>query len=311
MLFNKNQIQMGIVSMMDMKNKIVLICNNPVFLTAISKTSKKDCYIVEQADIIQNESALEKYGTNMKLAVVEANKWGNEPADLSRFIKNFKEDENFLFLLICDQGQQKLAVQAVRMGAIDVILMPCESEIIQKRVNNILRLLHLRQQVLRDPLTKIYNRAAFENAVRRLMKQEKAQAAFIMIDLDDFKYLNDTYGHDVGDMVLIRVARILTEVLDQKDVIGRMGGDEFAVFVPSIYSKENFLQKVEVIFSRLRIKFTKKGKEVNVSGSIGIAFFPEYGIDFNRLYRNADRAQYQSKNNGKHSIKIYGSDKTH
>ncbi|WP_312653371.1 GGDEF domain-containing protein [Aminipila sp.] len=290
---------------MDIKNKIVLICNNQFFIDRITSSLEKDCYIVEAMDTIYNEGALDKYIGNTKLVVLEVSKLENTCTALPELINKFRDDENTALLLICSNKQQELAVKAVNMGVIDVILMPCEIEIIQTRINNILKIINLKRQVLRDPLTKIYNRTAFEEMVQRLLKQKIDKAAFIMIDLDDFKYLNDTFGHDVGDVVLIKVADALIEVVDRDDVIGRMGGDEFAIFIPYIYSKEYFINKIKAIFNKLKIQFIEKGKKVTVLSSIGIAFFPEHGIEFNELYRNADTAQYQSKNSGKNKIKIY------
>lgn len=305
MLFNKNLTQIRISFVMDAKNKIVLICNNQFFIDRITSGLEEDCYIVETMDTIYNEGALDNYKGNVKLVVLEVSKLENTCATLPELINKFRDDDNMALLLICSNKQQELAVKAVNMGVIDVILMPCEVEIIQTRINNILKIINLKRQVLRDPLTKIYNRAAFEEMVQRLLRQKIDKAAFIMIDLDDFKYLNDTFGHDVGDIVLIKVADALVEVVDRHDVIGRMGGDEFAIFVPYIYSKEYFINKMKAIFNKLKIQFIEKGKKVTVFSSIGIAFFPEHGIEFNELYRNADTAQYQSKNNGKNRIKIY------
>lgn len=304
MLFNKNLTQIRISFAMDTKNKIVLICNNQFFIDRITSGLEEDCYIVETMDTIYNERALDKYVGNIKLVVLEVGKLESTCATLPELINKFRDDDNMAFLVICSNKQQELAVKAVNMGVIDVILMPCEIEIIQIRINNILKIINLKRQVLRDPLTKIYNRTAFEEMVQRLLRKKIDKAAFIMIDLDDFKYLNDTFGHDVGDIVLIKVADALVEVVDRHDVIGRMGGDEFAIFIPYI-SKEYFINKIKTIFNKLKIQFIEKGKKVTVLSSIGIAFFPEHGIEFDELYRNADTAQYQSKNNGKNRIKVY------
>ncbi|WP_312095054.1 GGDEF domain-containing protein [Aminipila sp.] len=291
---------------MDTKNKIVLICNNQVLMDMITSGLEKGSYIIENTDAIYRKEKLEKYSGSMKLAVIEISKLKARCTTLLESMKAFQKDDKTAFLLICSSKQQDIAVEAVRMGAIDVVMMPCEMELIQRRINNILKIINLKRQVLKDPLTNIYNRAAFEDMVRQLLRHNKNSAAFMMIDLDDFKNLNDTFGHAVGDIVLIKVAKALEEAVEPQDIIGRMGGDEFAVFIPDISSKACFKKRVTAILNKLRIEFEEKGKKVSVFSSVGISFFPEHGMEFAELYRNADRAQYQSKNTGKNKFKVYG-----
>ncbi|MEG2440928.1 MAG: EAL domain-containing protein [Acetivibrio sp.] len=150
----------------------------------------------------------------------------------------------------------------------------------------------------KDPLTKLYNRYEIERTVNEVLQKnidEKTYAALIMIDLDNFKMINDTFGHEYGDEVLIKVANILKSIFRLEDYVGRIGGDEFVVFLPAIPDRNATEKRLETVCKRLNMKFVDENKSVQISCSVGIAFAPPCGGDFKALYNNADEAQYRAK----------------
>ena len=127
----------------------------------------------------------------------------------------------------------------------------------------------------------------------------------MMLDLDGFKEINDRYGHQEGDSVLKKMARILSGAFRSDDLIARFGGDEFVVFLERIPNRECASFRAEEV-RRQVYALTMDGEDSIVSISIGIAFSPQDGNTFELLYRHADEALYSAKGRGKNQIAFYG-----
>ena len=158
-----------------------------------------------------------------------------------------------------------------------------------------------------DNLTGLYNR----NYIDREAEQFYASCesgAFMIIDLDNFKYVNDKYGHIMGDKTLQIFANAFTASCTEDDIPCRLGGDEFAIMSKNVSSKEELIAKAENIIANIISNIKDLEYSDVVSASIGIAMYPYDGNDFMELYRNADKALYYVKNNGKNSYHFYGND---
>ncbi|MEA4860853.1 MAG: GGDEF domain-containing protein [Sphaerochaeta sp.] len=156
-----------------------------------------------------------------------------------------------------------------------------------------------------DPLTGVLNRSALERGVVQALVQETAKGemgAFFVLDIDHFKWVNDTYGHDVGDHTLQFVAHAIKGIFRPHDIIARLGGDEFAVFITGIPSQELAIAKAEALCSKIRIP---QG-ENQITCSVGISLYPEHGTTFETLYHSADLAMYQAKAGGRDRYCLYG-----
>jgi len=156
----------------------------------------------------------------------------------------------------------------------------------------------LRHLSFKDPLTGLANRRLFmerlEHALR-LAQRSSARLAVVFMDLDRFKLVNDTLGHDVGDQLLIQVAERLTHCLRKSDTLARLGGDEFAAIFEQIVSNEDLEMVAEKIRTALITPFILGDEKVSVGCSIGISFFPEHGASINSLLKAADIAMYKAK----------------
>ncbi len=165
-------------------------------------------------------------------------------------------------------------------------------EVIDEAKQREISLKHLSET---DQLSGLKNRATGVNEIIRLM-QEKTKGLFCMIDCDKFKSINDTYGHGVGDQVIIAVAKCLQKACRSSDVLMRLGGDEYALFAPNICTlgeAENLWRR---IFAELDKIVIPKMSDRKITVSFGCAFYKgESNIDFDELYRRADFAMYQSK----------------
>ena len=171
--------------------------------------------------------------------------------------------------------------------------------------------LELEKRSKTDPLTGLLNKGATEELIRMMLlnyykdNKENSKCALIMIDIDKFKVINDTLGHAKGDRVLAAIGNIIKESFKGKDVAGRIGGDEFMVFLRDIEIKEN----AQLMAERLEKQAAKliMRPEINsyVSLSIGIAILPDHGKTFEDLYAAADKALYYVKKRGRANWKLY------
>jgi diguanylate cyclase (GGDEF)-like protein len=131
------------------------------------------------------------------------------------------------------------------------------------------------------------------------------KASLVLIDVDDLKYVNDTYGHQAGDSVLSFVGKVLIESLRKIDVSARYGGDEFAVVLPNTNKRGSLIVAQKIKNSIKNMPFRFKGEEFEITLSIGIATYPENAPDNETLIEKADRALYESKEQGKDKVVHY------
>lgn len=159
-----------------------------------------------------------------------------------------------------------------------------------------------------DPLTKLANRLHFIDSLQREISRSRRHdlsLAVLFIDLDHFKEINDTKGHDIGDAILVEVAHRLTSSLRKEDFIARLGGDEVAAILPEIKSIEEATTAADKIIACCNKPFLIDGHTLYIGASIGIAISPKNSVDAEELLKFADIAMYQAKNNGRNQYCIY------
>lgn len=156
-----------------------------------------------------------------------------------------------------------------------------------------------------DSLTGLKNRAAFDDTLMQVLAERKGITALLMIDLDNFKLVNDYFGHDSGDNLLRQVAQVINTLVDQDDIAFRWGGDEFMIIMPET-TKEEAESVAKQLIDTLQATFAElKLLETEVTASIGISFAPVHGLDPETLCKKADFALYTSKEKGKNQYQIY------
>lgn len=155
-----------------------------------------------------------------------------------------------------------------------------------------------------DKVTGIYNRATFEEKVQERIKSfnKKLMDAFVMLDLDCFTRINDTFGHAYGDKMLRYVSKTIGLVLSQDDIFGRVGGDEFALYISGISDLETIEEKLRIINAAV---FRELKYSIQLSASIGVALRPRDGNDFDELYKRADIAMYHAKETGRNKFVFF------
>ena len=167
---------------------------------------------------------------------------------------------------------------------------------------------HMRHSAHYDALTDLPNRTLFTDRLRQALtqaKRDKAQMAMMFIDLDQFKPVNDTHGHDVGDLLLKGVAECMLGCLRASDSAARIGGDEFVVLLPTIEDMQDAMMIARKILHALSQPFELAGHSLHITSSIGVAVYPEHGSDEKLLLINADIAMYHAKKSGRNNVKLY------
>jgi diguanylate cyclase (GGDEF)-like protein len=165
--------------------------------------------------------------------------------------------------------------------------------------------LHLEHQAFHDALTGLANRLLFSDRVRHALSRREGNAAVLYLDLDDFKPINDTLGHDAGDELLREAANRIRASLRNADTPARLGGDEFAVLLVDIEPDDALIVANRILEALVR-PFTLAGREVAVGASIGLAIAPSGTIAADELVHRADLAMYVSKHGGKQRVNVYG-----
>lgn len=198
-----------------------------------------------------------------------------------------------------------LAVRSVRnaQGEVDYFVVI---------LNDVTEMRHQQHQleilVHHDSLTGIPNRLLFndrlEMALARAHRRDNKLAVCFM-DLDGFKPVNDTFGHAVGDLLLVNVAKRMQAISRSSDTVARLGGDEFALILADITDKQECLQMLSRIMETISLPFNLDGREIHISTSIGVTLYPDDKGDGENLLRHADQAMYMAKQSGRNRVHFF------
>jgi diguanylate cyclase (GGDEF)-like protein/PAS domain S-box-containing protein len=167
---------------------------------------------------------------------------------------------------------------------------------------------HLRHMAQYDALTKLPNRALFSDRLQQIFstaKRAREHFCLMFIDLDKFKPVNDTYGHEAGDLLLKEAANRMQSCVRESDTVARIGGDEFVVLLASLKTDQDARDIGEKIRRALNLPFQISGNTLNISSSIGVAIYPAHGENEKELVKNADLAMYYAKENGRNNVTVY------
>ncbi len=166
----------------------------------------------------------------------------------------------------------------------------------------------IRRLAFYDALTGLPNRMLLNDRLQQALvvaKREQGRGALMFLDLDKFKQINDTLGHNVGDQLLQQAATRMLKCVRESDTVARIGGDEFIVLLRPMDDVQDALKVAEKIRVVLRQPFEVAGHSLSISSSIGIAIYPEHGSDGVELSKHADIAMYQAKDSGRDNIKLF------
>ncbi len=212
-------------------------------------------------------------------------------------------------------SDEELAVQAVQHGAQDYLVKgEVDGRFLHRSIRYAMERKATEQRLAYlahyDQLTGLANRTAFRQYVSQALSRAHRSSsttspAILLLDLDRFKTVNDTLGHDIGDQLLSAVADRITSAVRNSDMVARLGGDEFAVLIDDIKKEEQLATPAQRIIEALGAPLSLEGHELHVTTSIGIAIFPENGDSIEELLKNADSAMYRAKENGRNNYQFF------
>ncbi|MBF0446554.1 MAG: EAL domain-containing protein [Magnetococcales bacterium] len=169
----------------------------------------------------------------------------------------------------------------------------------------------IRHQANYDNLTGLPNRTLFMDRLTQELiraKRQKSRVALMFIDLDRFKWVNDTLGHGAGDLLLKEVSKRLQKCLRKSDTIARIGGDEFTAILPDMIRGPHAERVADSVLTELATPFILEGQEAFISGSVGISVYPDDAVEMGELLKNADTAMYRAKNEGRNAFRFFTPD---
>ena len=225
-------------------------------------------------------------------------------------LKKLEEAKNIPIIMITAMTDTSLLRKAFELGAFDYIKKPFDQIEVIARLQSALRYseqqIKLESLAMRDGLTNLYNHRMVMEFLKKEMSKavrSKHNIAFIMLDIDFFKKVNDTYGHKAGDFVIRNIAELIQNSVRESDIVGRYGGEEFCVTATDI-SLENVLQLGERIRKTIEeYEFDDGSNKINVTASIGIAFRePTSDVNESELIKISDSKLYKAKGSGRNRI---------
>lgn len=307
------------------KVNILLVDDRPENLFTLEEIIGRSDFNLVKAT--SGEEAL-KYLLNDDFATIllDVQMPGMDGFDTAKIIKSREKTKNIPILFITANNMESEHIfKGYSLGAIDYILKPFDPIILKAKVEGFVEIYKMKQRLIaqsnelqeknqviehlayHDGLTNLPNRRYFQELLIQTVnkaKKHKQTFGLMYVDLDRFKYINDSLGHIMGDRLLQEVSKRLLSVVREQDIVARVGGDEFNILLPET-DREHVLEVAEHILFALKEAFTIEQYELFVTACIGLSMFPYDGEDIYSLLRNADAALYRAKEQGKNTYKVY------
>ena len=269
----------------------------------------EDFDIVEASDGLEAIKAVEKH--NPALILLDAVMPGIDGFTTCQQIKD-NGHADIPVMMITGLDDDASVERAYEVGAIDFITKPIKWAVLKHRVKSVVAKVIAERKVqllaYRDTLTDLPNRLLFadrlEQAVIRA-ERSRTSVALMLVDIDDFKLVNDSFGHEAGDKLIKAVGQLISRSLRRADTIARLGGDEFAVIIEGIDGPQDAISIADNLTTILEHNVRLDDQETYTSASIGIAVYPDDGKDARTILKNADTALFRAKENGRHCFQFY------
>ena len=293
---------------------ILVVDDNKLNLAAARRALESEYRVIP---VMKGQQALTYLQTGeCDIILLDINMPDMDGFEVMERIRTMEKFANTPVVFLTADSDAETETHCFKMGALDFITKPFVPDVMLSRIGRILEIEDLRRSLVdrleqkaheisdirskshRDALTGLWDRLYTEEKVNELLNQG-SRGALLMMDIDNFKPVNDNYGHIAGDRTLKMFSDILREFSTEEDIVCRIGGDEFVIFVKDETSKEKLNDRAAAIIAEFRSRIQKFEFKHKVTISVGIAQASEDGVDFNQLYSWADKALYYVKQNGK------------
>ena len=294
---------------------LVLVVEDDKFTRSmLTRILKRDNYRVEEAT--NGKQAISSFvRLHPDIILMDAIMPVMDGFDACTQIKELPNGKSTPILIITALDDEKSIERAFKSGASDYIRKPIHWAVLRQRVRRIINESqaerHINKLAYRDTLTDLPNRRLFIEELKQrttIARDNLQPLALLFIDIDRFKIINDTLGHDIGDRLLNAVANRLRDIVRTDDMVARLGGDEFTVVLEGVGSTQDAANVAEKILHSLAEPIFLGDREVFITVSIGISLYPLHGDDIGSLIKHADTAMYRAKDNGRNNYHFYTAD---
>ncbi len=310
--------------------KILIVDDTKVNLVALKVLLKPI-----EVDIVVAESgkqaliAAEKNQEHIALILLDLQMPMMDGFEVARLLQDNDLTRSIPIIFITASQDDAQIDKAYISGAVDYIQKPIRKTALISKVRVFLDLWSLRHGLeleikqrrvaehrvehlaTHDQLTNLPNRRGLYQELNELIyrsRRYRYSSAIIYVDLDGFKHVNDHFGHDAGDRLLIQIADNFKGIVRQTDSVARIGGDEFIVLITDIDGETSLITKIEHLLNEVSKPLDFEGHKISVGASIGIALYPDHGDKAEILLHSADQAMYQAKNQGKNRFRFFTED---
>lgn len=300
------------------KKENLLIVDDSKFQRVVLRETLSDNFeIIEATDGAECLEIIKKKSEAIDIVLLDLVMPGIDGFEVLRRRQKNPEFRNIPVIVLTTSDDISFQTQAFELGADDFIIKPVDARIAVSRINNTLGAVRHLKEVLEeqnswriksqiDEMTHLFNKVTTEEMVTEILcESDEKKHALMVIDIDNFKSVNDILGHKVGDHIISVVAGVLSSLFRSTDIIGRIGGDEFVVLMRDIPNEKVVTEKAQQLVEIFKKKENLTIPE-NISVSVGIAFSELEDNSFAELFARSDQALYISKKAGKACFSVYG-----
>ena len=299
------------------KEKLLIVDDSRFQRVVFREMLAEKFEILEAVDGKECLEIIKKNGNNIDIVLLDLVMPNMNGFEVLRKRQTIKEFESIPVIALTTSNEISFQTEAFELGANDFIMKPVDARIAISRINNTLESVRHLKKVLEeqnswklksqiDEMTHLFNKITTEKMVTSVLSEfPQKKQALIVVDIDNFKSVNDILGHKVGDHIICVVAGVLSSLFRNTDIIGRIGGDEFVVLMRNVPDYNVVTKKAAQLIDLFE---NKEGLSIpeNISVSVGIAFSDDNDRTFSDLFSKSDQALYMSKKSGKACFSIYG-----
>ncbi len=300
------------------KRKMLIVDDLDIDRDILKELFENEFDILEAANGQEGIDFIKQYGNQISVVLLDIHMPVMSGIDVLKYRNTDPAFTGIPVIVITINDDTKTQMETFRLGATDYITKPFMEDIIRYRINNVLSTRqveevvrereNLRVKAELDLMTGLHNKVTAQHLISSMLADNHTLCAMLVVDIDDFKQVNDVQGHLAGDRIICMIAKLLAEHFRKTDVVGRIGGDEFLVFMQDLPSAD-LARKKASNFSNL-LKYTSDATPpANISVSIGLAISEKRPYTYEELFKQADQALYNAKRNGKGQYAEYGVEK--
>lgn len=299
------------------KETILIVDDTRLQRTVIKKLFGEHFNLLEAASGEECLKIIQENTADIDLILLDLVMPGIDGFEVLRRRQNMQEFLDIPVIVLTTNDSHYVQAKAYELGANDFLTKPIDEKTALSRINNLLkskrrvRALIQKSEELQikselDEMTRLYNKATTLSIITdTLTRYSNERHALLAVDIDNFKAINDVYGHTVGDHTISIVAGVIASQFTGSDIVGRIGGDEFVVFIRNVGSKNEVYDKAKALVNIISAKENLSIPD-NVTISVGLVFSDGSETEYSELFAKADEALYASKHSGKSCYSEYG-----